>query len=346
MPTVNKACEHRSQETSRNMLLLPALALALAPCDKHSDRCVTLSGASHGSSPMPLVALGTWRGSYKDCADNNYTCVREKAQAAVGAWIDLGGTHIDGANDYRTQVEVAAALRAKKVARKDVYITTKCPGAIGYAATIQCAEDALQMLGQYGTNTSGYVDLLLIHFPDVIKPECMGAPIPMPECEVPFYDPGTAARQETWKAMELLQKLGRARAIGLSDYNTTHLEETLAVATKPIALHQVEWHPLKHDEQMLAFCQKHGIQLQAWSPLGGAQGSVLSNPVVKAIASAHGRSTAQVVLKWSLQRGVAVVTGTDNKGHMASDLDLWGTKSEPFVLTDKEMHALNNLSPV
>ena len=96
---------------------------------------------------------------------------------------------------------------------------------------------------------------------------------------------------------------------------------------------------------MLAFCQKHQIQLQAWSPLGGAQGSVLSNPVVQSIAKAHGRSTAQVVLRWSLQRGVAVVTGTDNKAHMASDLDLWGSPSEPFVLSDMEMQQLNNLGP-
>ena len=85
-------------------------------------------------------------------------------------------------------------------------------------------------------------------------------------------------------------------------------DETLAVATVPIALHQVEWNPLHHEEEMLALCQKHRIQLQAWSPLGGSEGDVLSHPTIVKIAAAHKTSTAQVVLKWSLQRGVAVVT--------------------------------------
>ena len=324
------------------MAALVASALGLAPCDLHPQRCVSLAGASPGSKPMPVIALGTWRGSYipKDCAKNNYTCVRAEAQSAVESWVELGGAHIDGANDYRTQVEVAKGLQSKHVARESVYITTKCPGAIGFEATIQCAEDALQMLGQYGTNTSGYVDLLLIHFPFVIKPECVGLAT-SPACNppnLPFTDPGTAARQETWQAMELLQKLGRARAIGISDYNATHIAETLAVATRPIALHQVEWNPLHHEETMLALCKHHGIQLQAWSPLGGARGDVLSNPKVQSIAAAHKVSAAQVVLKWSLQRGVAIVTGTANPRHMASDLDLWG-----FTLTDAEVTQIDGL---
>ena len=90
-----------------------------------------------------------------------------------------------------------------------------------------------------------------------------------------------------------------------------------------------------------------GRLMQAWSPLGGARGSVLANPVVQSIAHAHGRSTAQVVLKWSLQRGVAIVTGTDNPTHMASDLDLWGHgPSAPFELTDDEMRRLDDLQEI
>mmetsp|Transcript_32193 Transcript_32193/g.88308 ORF Transcript_32193/g.88308 Transcript_32193/m.88308 type:complete len:197 (-) Transcript_32193:302-892(-) len=194
------------------------------------------------------------------------------------------------------------------------------------------------MLGLYGLNTSGYIDLLLIHFPFVIKPECYGVSTDPACADSPFTDPGAKARQETWRAMEFLQKQGRVRAIGLSDYKASDLQETLDVATLPIAVHQVEWHPYKHDEAMLALCKAHGIQLQAWSPLGGAQGSVLSDPTVKTIAAAHNVSTAQVALAWSLQRGVAVVTGTDNPAHMASDLDLWS-----FNLTDAEVDAINKL---
>ena len=320
---------------------------AVAPCETSPEQCVELRGSAPGASPMPLVALGTWRGSYKDCADNDFICFRERARTAVGSWLEIGGTHIDGANDYRTQVEIAEALRERKVQRQDVFITTKCPGPIGMNAMVQCAEDNLQMLGQYGVNSSGYIDLLLIHFPWVIKPQCMGINPPS-ECAAEgsglnngdgsFYDPGAKARQESWRALELLQYQGRVKAIGISDYNATHIAETLATATKPIALHQVEWNPLHHDESMLALCRRHGIQLQAWSPLGGTRGAPLSDARVKRIAATHNVSAAQVVLKWSLQRGVAVVTGTDNVEHMKSDLDLWG-----FELTDGEMATVSAL---
>lgn len=313
-----------------------AVAAVVPPCDKYPERCVPLAGSS---SQMPLVALGTWSGSYGECAKNDFACVRAKAEAAVPAWLALGGTHIDTANDYRTQLEVGKGISG--VPRDSVFITTKCPGAIGFNAMIQCAEDNLQMLGLYGVNTSGYMDLLLIHFPFVIKPACYGIRDPNnPDCVVPYTDPGPAARQDTWRAMEFLQRQGRVKAIGVSDYTTQNLLETLANATLPIALHQVEWNPYQHDEDMLTFCKAHGIQLQAWSPLGGAAGSPLTDPTIVAIAKVHGVSAAQVVLKWSLQRGVAVVTGTDNAAHMKSDLDLFG-----FTLTQDELDKISALKP-
>ena len=138
--------------------------------------------------------------------------------------------------------------------------------------------------------------------------------------------------------MEDFALAGGARAIGISDYNTTQIDETLVGATAKIALHQVEWNPLKHDEAMLAYCKAPGIQLQAWSPLGGAAGSVFGDPTIKAIAQAHNVSAAQIALKWSIQRGVAVVTGTDNTAHMASDLDVWS-----FALSDAEMGKINGI---
>ena len=187
---------------------------------------------------MPALALGTWRGSYKDCAAGNFTCVRRAARSSVAAWIAMGGTHIDTANDYRTQLEVGEAVAASGADRSSLFLTTKCPGPMGFAATIQCAEDNLQMLGQYGVNTSGYIDLLLIHFPFVIKPECYGI-AHTPECKVPYKDADDEARLESWRALELLQRQGRARFIGLSDYNTTQLAHTLAHAKQPVAVHQV-----------------------------------------------------------------------------------------------------------
>merc|ERR1712150_333206 len=102
--------------------------------------------------------------------------------------------------------------------------------------------------------------------------------------------------------------------------------------------HQVEWNPKTHNESMLTFCKENHIQLQAWSPLGGAAGSVLSDPKVKAIAAAHNVSTAQVTLKWALQRDVAVVVGTANADHAKTDLDIFS-----FQLTGDEVSVISGL---
>jgi diketogulonate reductase-like aldo/keto reductase len=218
------------QRTEHGMLTFTSLwNLAAVPsCTTYPERCVSLPTLT-GTVLMPVVALGTWRGSYKECIGNDYACVRAKAKASVMSWVDVKGDHVDTANNYRTQLEVGEALAQKGVKREDIFITTKCPGPLGLTATIQCAEDNLQMLGLYGVNTTGYLDLLLIHYPNVIKPECYGPssdPDIQKECAGTgqFQDPGTAARQETWKAMELLQKLGRVKSIGFSNCTTTQFD--------------------------------------------------------------------------------------------------------------------------
>jgi len=146
------------------------------------------------------------------------------------------------------------------------------------------------------------------------------------------------ALQETWRAMEDLKKFGVVRSIGVSDYNKEQLQATLATATEPIELNQVEWNPAHHDDDMLEFCRNHSILLQAWSPLGGAKGSVLSNPAIEKAAAAHNVSTAQVTLRWSLQQGVAVVVGTANPDHQLSDRALFG-----FKLTDDEVKRIGDV---
>jgi diketogulonate reductase-like aldo/keto reductase len=292
-----------------------------------------------GGSKMPQIAMGTWGGSYADCGTTDFTCIKQHARWISDEWLHIGGTHIDAANDYRSQTSIAEALQASGRKREDVYITTKCPGSIGYEATIQCADDNMQMLGQFGTDGPAYIDLLLIHFPFVWTPKCRFNRS-APGCDGPGARvTATAAQlQDTWRAMEDLKKIGVAKAIGVSDYNIEQLQQTLDKATEPIELHQVEWNPKTHDESMLKFCKEKNIQLQAWSPLGGAAGSVLSDPKVKAIATSHNVSTAQVTLKWALQRDVAVVVGTANADHARSDLDIFG-----FKLTDDEVSTISGL---
>jgi len=296
--------------------------------------CVELAS---GTS-MPQVAMGTWSGSFKDCAHTDFTCVKQHARFAVDNWLHIGGTHVDGANDYRTQTVVAEALLGSQLAREEVFITTKCPGTIGYEATIQCADDNLQMLGQFGTKGVAYIDLLLVHFPFTLKPVCrfnMSAA----ECQPPNQPVVPASKQalqDTWRAMEELKKIGVVRSIGVSDYSIADLKDTLEVASQPIEVNQVEWNPRKHDEDMLTFCKEHRIQLQAWSPLGGAGGSVLGEPVIQGAAKAHNVSVAQVALRWSLQRGVAVVVGTANPDHARSDKEIFG-----FSLSEQEVRDIS-----
>lgn len=318
------------------ILLISVPFVAGRVCDTNDKiPCFTLINGTK----IPKVAMGTWGGSYGDCGSTDYTCIKQHAHFAIDEWLHIGGTHIDGANDYRTQTVIGDALQASGLKREDVFITTKCPGAIGYQATIQCADDNLQMLGQFGTNGVGYIDLLLVHFPFIISPTCRFNRN-APGCSgMGAYSTATKEElQDTWRAMEELKRIGVVKAIGVSDYNTTQLAQTLETAKEPIELHQVEWNPKTHDEKMLEFCKSKGIQLQAWSPLGGARGSVLSDPAVQKIAASHNVSTAQVVLRWSLQRDVAVVVGTANAAHAKGDLDLFG-----FALTDDEVKTISGL---
>jgi diketogulonate reductase-like aldo/keto reductase len=298
--------------------------------------CFTLAGGTK----MPKVAMGTWSGSYKECAKANYTCVQGNALRATDAWLKLGGTHIDSANDYRTQTSVAASLAARPdIKREDLFVTTKCPGAIGFQATIQCADDNLQMLGMLGSKGYGYIDLLLVHFPGTVKPACRFSNT-APGCDDPFVAATKEALQDTWRAMEELKRFGVVKAIGVSDYNTTHLADTLAIAKEPIELNQVEWNPKNHDEGLYRFAQEHNIRMQAWSPLGGAGVEVLSDPVIKGVAARHSVSTAQIALKWALHRGVGVVVGSSNPAHLKSDLDVFS-----FDLTDDEVSQISALQP-
>lgn len=291
-----------------------------------------------GGQKIPQVAMGTWGGSYGDCDSTDYTCIKQHARWAIDEWLHIGGTHVDGANDYRTQTSIAEALQSSGLKREDVYITTKCPGAIGYQATIQCADDNMQMLGQFGTHGASYIDMLLIHFPFIMNPECRFNRH-APACKTAMVTEATKEQlQETWRAMEDLKRFGVVKAIGVSDYNITQLQQTLETAKEPIEMNQVEWNPKDHDDEMLKFCQSNNIQLQAWSPLGGAKGSVLSHPKVQSIAKAHNVTTAQVTLRWALQRGVAVVVGTANAEHAKGDLDIFN-----FQLSDSEVKTVSSL---
>jgi len=262
----------------------------------------------------PLISLGTGGGMYGKRAD---------VEKAVLEWLqdDVGGRGLDTAIDYGNDDLVGTALVRSGIPREQVFITTKQPGPIGFNETIVALEQSLVRL------QTSYVDLYLIHFPDPDPP--------------PDNRSGRELRQETWRAMEEVLNRGLTRSIGVSNYKISDLWDTLQVATVTPAVNQVLWNPASHDDSLLEFCQTKGITLEAWSPLGGhdsRHGNVLDLPIMKRIAASHGVTTAQVALRWTLQHGMTLATGTTKEDHMITDLDVFG-----FRLTDKEILTITEI---
>ena len=267
---------------------------------------------------MPVVSLGTGGGDVGN---------RSVVRGAVRDWLLVaGGRGIDTAADYDNEDLVGDALAdaaAAGVQREEIFLTTKQPGPLGYDATLASLEASL------GRLRTTWVDLFLVHFPDPAN-----ATTPAEARQL---------RQDTWRAMEHLRASGKARAVGVSNFEVTHLKDVLDVATVVPAVNQVLFNPVKADMELLAFCDRWGITLEAWSPLGGhdsRHGEVLNLPLMRRVAAAHGVSTAQVALRWALQHGIVLTAGTTNPAHMSTNLDLWN-----FRLTDDEVAAISALTP-
>jgi len=259
----------------------------------------------------PFVSLGTGGGMVGN---------RSVVEEAVRTWLSIGGSGLDTAIDYKNDDLVGAALEGSGILRERVFLTTKQPGPIGFHETVEALRDSLVRL------RTTYVDLYLIHFPDLPDPKNQS---------------GKELRQETWKGMEEVLKRGWTKSIGVSNYKISDLEDTLEIAQVPPALNQVLWNPATHDDGLLVFCQANGIALEAWSPLGGhdsRHGEVLKLPTMQRIAESHGVSTAQVALKWTLQHGMTLATGTTWEEHMRTDLDVFG-----FRLTDEEVASISDI---
>jgi len=323
---------------------LPSLVVAKL-CDGASHvPCITLAGGVQ----MPLVALGTGASSYlSECNEpkpkppfRNVSCFKQMALESTKAWLNMGGSMVEMAQVDRNMIPVGYALETLGTRRDEVFLETKCWGSMGFSATLECAADCIQMLG------TDYIDLLLLHHPFKPTPGCWGSPVWDQSCdEKPLYDPGTKVRQESWKALEVLVHSGKVRAIGLSDFSDAQIGEILQIADIIPAVLETHWAPTAHNDTLAAFCKQHGITIQAWGAVSAGQWgkSLLNDPLLKAIALAHSTaakpvSTAQVVLKWSVQQGIPVVAGTGNPAHMATDMDLFH-----FNLSEDEMQNITSL---
>ena len=300
-----------------------------------------MNSKSQNTLPIPVVGLGTWK------------IPRDQTAEVVYAAIKSGYRHLDCACDYGNEVQVGEGI-ARAIAegvcnREDLWVTSKLWNTYHAAEHVSLAcqrsLDDLQLT---------YVDLYLIHFPIALEYVPFELRYP-PEW---FHDPGVAAPEmklasvpihDTWTAMESLHDQKKANYIGVCNFGTSLLRDLLSYARVRPALLQVEMHPLLTQEKLFRFCQQQSIAVTAFSPLGaesyfslgmaGEEESLLQNSVVNKIAQNHGRSPAQVLLRWSVQRGTSVVVKSSQQKRLVENLT-----AVDFELTEDEMVALAGLN--
>ena len=225
----------------------------------------------------------------------------EETQAATLAALEVGYRHIDTAQMYGNEKGVGEAVRASGLAREDVFVTSKLNN--GFHAR----QDALKAFDTSLTELGlDYLDLFLVHWP-------------LPGIDVDYV--------ETWKALEDVLATGKVRAIGVSNFHEKHLARLADETSIVPAVNQIEVHPYLAQEPLRAANQAQGIATEAWSPI--AQGKVLGDPTITAIAEKLGRTPAQVTLRWHVQRGDVVFPKSVTRSRV----------EENFALFDFELSA-------
>ncbi|MEU4252604.1 aldo/keto reductase [Amycolatopsis sp. NPDC026612] len=233
----------------------------------------------------------------------------EETAEAVRTALETGYRHIDTAQMYRNEAGVGAGIAESGCAREDVFVTTKLANdAHGYDNAITALEGSLRRFG------FDYVDLYLIHWP------------------LPHKDNYV----RTWRGFEDILRAGKARAIGVSNFQPAHLDRLAEETGTVPAVNQIELHPALQQPALREYHQEHGIATEAWSPL--ARAGVLGDPVLTRLAEKHGRTAAQVVLRWHVQLGNIVFPKSSSPERMRQNLDVFG-----FALDDEEMAEIGRL---
>ena len=235
--------------------------------------------------------------------------LKETAAECVKHAIGLGYRLVDAAQGYDNEAEVWQGIKESGIDRSEVFITSKIsPDAMRSGKVRESLDRTIEAFG--GT----YVDLMLIHWPVAGKVE------------------------ETWKIMEEYVDAGKIRAIGVSNFNPHHVDELLAYARIKPAVNQIEIHPYMTQQEVVGNTFAKGIQVEGWAPLGQG-GAVLQDGTIGAIARKHGKSIAQVILRWNMQRGLIAIPRCDNADYTAENMDIFD-----FELSPVEMSVINGLN--
>lgn len=229
--------------------------------------------------------------------------------ASIQAAADAGYRHFDTAPRYENEAGVGAALRASGLARDEYFLTTKVwHTELTADAFRRSAERSVQVLGV------GPVDLLLIHWPNPAVPLA-----------------------ETIGALCQARRDGLARHIGVSNFSASRLDHAVALADEPLVANQCEHHPRLDQSALIAACRRHGIALVGYAPIGS--GNLLDDPALATLAARHGKTPAQVVLRWHVQQGTVAIPRSSNPGRVAQNIDI-----ADFALDAADMAAVSALA--
>ncbi|PAV89606.1 hypothetical protein WR25_19649 [Diploscapter pachys] len=281
---------------------------------------------------MPVVGLGTWQSKPGEVSK------------AVEAALLNGYKHIDCAHAYENQKEIGQTLHKLfsegKVKREDIFITSKVWN------TFHSYEKAKSNIDTILSDLQlQYIDLLLIHWPTGFEegselfPKKTDGSNKMRYSDVDYLD--------TWKALEEAVEAKKVRSIGVSNFNHKQIERVLEKAKIKPAVNQVELHPYFQQKKLRDFCQQHNIAVTAYSSLGNpgsaffrkeGDPNVITEPVIKKIADAHGKSTAQVALRWAIQLGIIVIPKSVSEERIRQNANLFD-----FNLTDAEIKEIEGL---
>jgi diketogulonate reductase-like aldo/keto reductase len=252
---------------------------------------------------IPIIGLGTWQMQEAGEIEN-----------AVKWALKVGYRLIDTAKIYGNEAGVGKAIRESGIPREQIFVTTKLWNEDQERkSALQAIDDSLKRL------ELDCVDLYLIHWP--------------------FFDreKHINKREETWKAMEEIYKSGKAKAIGVSNYIIRHLEEMKKYAAIQPAANQVEFHPFLYQAELLDYCQNHNIVLEAYSPL--IHGQKMKDERITKIAEKHGKSSAQILIRWSLQHGCVVIPKSSKLERIEQNIGVFD-----FVISDEDMKTLDGLN--
>ena len=260
---------------------------------------MTMHNVQAGGASIPSLGFGTWAARGDECA-----------QAVTWA-LESGYRHVDTAAVYANEEAVGEGIRASRVPRGEIFVTTKVgPDDIDEGKLERSAEASLKRLG------FDHVDLLLIHWPSP---------------KIPL--------KRSMAALAKAKRRGLTRHIGVSNFTPALIAEAVALSEEPVVTNQCEYHPRLDQSRLIAACRQKEVSFTSYCPLGRA-GDILADPKVTAIAKRHGKTPAQVLLRWQVQQpGVIAIPKSANRQRIAENIAIFD-----FALDDAEMHVLFGLA--